>query len=97
MIYYPKGKYWLRQLLVPSVFVSESERESSCLHTPDILHVIVNVPLWGKKVILGSHQYKPKAGAADPVYHQNQALGLGGALPSLVLTGKYEQLLSNRA
>lgn len=54
-------------------------------------------PIVGKKVILSSHQHKPKAGAADPVYHQNQALGLEGALPSSVRTGKYEQSLLTRA
>ena len=73
MIYYPNGKQWLMQLLIPSIFAFERKNPIDFTHQSahDCKCLIV-----GEKVILSLHRCKPKATAVVLLCSQNQPLSL---------------------
>lgn len=90
MIQYPNGKYWLMQLLIPSMFAFERQNPIDFSES-DSLCMIVKYLLMGEKMILNLHCCKPKTTAVDLLCSQNQALSLKAEVPPSLWMGKYTQ------
>lgn len=92
MIQYPNGKYWLMQLLIPSIFAFERQNPIDFAES-DSLCMILKYLLMGKKFkkILNLHCCKPKATAVDLLCNQNWALSLIAEVPPSLWMSKYTQ------